>query len=146
MATNSATYLRKRRLRITDLGAEDAVPPRAAACIRAFTAPIPECGRRPRRIRSPDAPRWRLRADRICNLEVPDQLELREMRLVRHEADPNVWGAISLSIPGHHRLIDNSKFVNRVTLPEKVHQFPQSHSCHPRRDRAETSPLPEYGQ
>jgi hypothetical protein len=40
---------------------------------------------------------------------------------------PDVRRAISLGIPGHHRLIEHSKFVNRVTLPEKVHEFPQCH-------------------
>ena len=73
---------------ITDLAAEEVVNPRAAAGIHAITAPTTEYGKRPRLIRSPDARRWELKVELICNLEVPDELELREVRCVRHEADP----------------------------------------------------------
>jgi hypothetical protein len=73
---------------IEDLTAEDVVNPRAAAGIHAVMAPMIECGKRPRLIRSPDARRWGLKVVVICNLEVPDQLELREIRQIKHEADP----------------------------------------------------------
>lgn len=73
---------------IADLAAEDVVNPRAAAGIHAITAPIRECRKSPRLIRLPDTGRWGLKVELICNLEVPDELELREIRPLTHEADP----------------------------------------------------------
>jgi hypothetical protein len=58
---------------------------------------------------------------------------------------PKAGGAISSKIQGHHRPIDASKLVNRVTLPEKVDEIPPFHDSHLPREHADAPPLPEYG-
>jgi hypothetical protein len=44
---------------------------------------------------------------------------------------PEVGGAISSKIQGHHRPTDASKWVKRVTLPEKVDEIPPFHDFSP---------------
>ena len=48
---------------------------------------------------------------------------------------PEVGGAISSKIQGHHRPTDASKLVKRVTLPEKVDEIPPFHGFHLSRER-----------
>jgi hypothetical protein len=55
---------------------------------------------------------------------------------------PEVRGAISSKIQGHHRPIAASKLVNWVTLPEKVDEIPPFHESHLPRERADA--LPPY--
>jgi hypothetical protein len=53
---------------------------------------------------------------------------------------PEVRGAISSKIQGHHRPIDASKLVNWITLPEKVDEIPPFHDSHLHRERADAQP------